>query len=109
MSFLSYSDLSDEIKVLKIENNILKDEIKASKRPIKVLVQRHDKFAWKKIKILAKMKFYTEITSVALFNTIFTLIKPYIPHITYWKRPKHIMQILKRTGRKKNVNIIKPP
>ena len=48
MSFPSYSDLSDEIKVLKIENNILKDEIKASKRPIKVLVQRHDKFAWKK-------------------------------------------------------------
>ena len=48
MSFPSYSDLADEIKALKIENNILKDKIKASKQPIKVLVQRHDKFTWKK-------------------------------------------------------------
>ena len=35
MSLPSYSDLADEIKALKIENNILKDKIKASKRPIK--------------------------------------------------------------------------
>ena len=35
----SYSDLADEIKGLKIENNILKDKIKASKRPIEVLAQ----------------------------------------------------------------------
>ena len=48
MSLPSYSDLADEIKALKIENNILKDKIKASKRPIKVLVQRNDKFTWKK-------------------------------------------------------------
>ena len=38
----------DEIKALKIENNILKDKIKASKRPIKVLDQQHDRFTWKK-------------------------------------------------------------
>ena len=48
MSLPSYSDLADEIKVLKIEQNILKDKIKASKQPIKVLVQQHDKFIWKK-------------------------------------------------------------
>ena len=70
MSLPSYSDLADEIKALKIENNILKDKIKASKRPIKVLVQRHKKFIWKKIKTDAKIRFYTGITSVALFNTI---------------------------------------
>ena len=44
VSLPSYSDLADEIKALKIENNISKDKIKASKQPIKVLVQRHDKF-----------------------------------------------------------------
>ena len=48
MSLLSYSDLADEIQALKIENNILKDKIKASKQPIKVLVQRHDKLHGKK-------------------------------------------------------------
>ena len=31
------------------------------------------------------MRFYTGIASVALFNTTFTLMKPYIPPITYWK------------------------
>ena len=35
MPFPSYSDLPDEIEALKIENNILKDKIKASKRPVK--------------------------------------------------------------------------
>ena len=54
-----------------------------------------------KIKTDAKMRFYTGIASVPLFNTIFKLIKPCIPHITYWKGPKHAMWILKRTGRKK--------
>ena len=37
----------------------------------------------KKIKTDVKMRFHTGIASVALFNTIFTLIKPYIPHITF--------------------------
>ena len=82
-SLLSYSNLADEIKALEIKHNLLKDKNKASK-PIKVLVQRHDKFTWKNIKTDAKMSCYTGILSVALFNTIFTLRKPYIPHITYW-------------------------
>ena len=38
MPLQSYSDLADEIKARKIENDILKDKIKASKRPMKVLV-----------------------------------------------------------------------
>ena len=63
---------------------------------MKILVQRHDKFIWKKVK-----NFFTGIASVALFNTIFTLIKPYIPHITYWKVPKHAMRVLKKLVRKK--------
>ena len=38
MPLPSYSGLADEIKARKIENDILKDKIKASKRPMKVLV-----------------------------------------------------------------------
>ena len=83
MSLPSYSDLADEIKARKLK--ILKDKIKASKRSIKVLAQRHENFTWKKIKTDAKIRFYTGIASAALFNTIYTLIKPYIPHIMYWK------------------------
>ena len=62
--------LADEIKALKIENHILKDKIKASKRPIKVLVQRHDKFKWQTIKTDAKVRFYTRIATVDLLNAI---------------------------------------
>ena len=61
MPLSSYSDLADETKTLTIENNILKNKIETSKRPIKVLIQRHDKFTWKKIKMDAKMRFYTGI------------------------------------------------
>ena len=61
MPLPSYSDLADETKTLTIENNILKNKIETSKRPIKVLIQRHDKFTWKKIKVDAKMRFYTGI------------------------------------------------
>ena len=38
-SIPSYSDLADKIKAFKIENNILKEKIKASKQLFKVLVQ----------------------------------------------------------------------
>ena len=61
-----------------------------------------------KTKTDAKMRFYTGIASVALFNTIFTLIKPYIPHITYWIGPTHAMRILKRTGREKIPTSLNP-
>ena len=99
MSRPSYSDLLDETKALKIKNNILKDKLKASKRRIKVLVQGHEKFTWKKYKTDAKMTFYTGIISLAIFNTIVTLIKQYILHIMYWKEPKHAMRIFKRSGK----------
>ena len=46
------------------------------------------------------MRFYKGNALVALFNTIFTLIKRYISRITYWK-VKHVMRILKRCERKK--------
>ena len=59
MSLPSYWDLADEIKAFKIENNILKDKIKASKRLIKIFFQQHDIFAWKK-KMLTSLNPYRE-------------------------------------------------
>ena len=68
--------------------------------------QNKDKTEWKIIKTDAKMRCHTGIASVILFNTIFTLTKPYISHATYWKGPKHAMRILKKTLRKKMTNWI---
>ena len=81
MYLSSYSDLADEIKALKIGNNILKDKIKTSKQPIKVLVQWHDEFTWGKNKTDVKMTLYTGISSVSLINTVFTSIN-HIYHIS---------------------------
>ena len=81
MYLSSYSDLAGEIKALKIGNNILKDKIKTSKQPIKVLVQWHDEFSWGKNKTDVKMTFYTGISSVSLINTVFTSIN-HIYHIS---------------------------
>ena len=97
----SYSDLVDEIKALKIENNIFRDKIKASKGPIKVLVQQHDKFTWKKINTDPKIRFYTGIASVALFNTIFTLSKPYIHTYLVFERTKTFHANFKRNWKEK--------
>ena len=54
------------------------------------------------------MKFYNGIASIALFNTILISIKPYIPYITCWREPKHVMRILKRTRRKNMPTSLNP-
>ena len=97
----SYPDLVDEIKALKIENNIIRDKIKASKGPIKVLVQQHDKFTWKKINTDPKIRFYTGIASAVLFNTNFTLSKAYIHTYLVLERTKTFHANFKRNWKEK--------
>ena len=46
-------------------------------------------FTWRKIKTDAKVKFYTEINTIVLFNKIFRLIQHFSSDIIYWKGPKH--------------------
>ena len=42
-----------------------------------------------KIKIDVKMKFYTRINTIGLFNKIFRFIQPFLSDLIYWKGPKH--------------------
>ena len=44
-------------------------------------------FSWTKIKIGAKMKFYTGLSSVKLFHELFDLLKPFINRMNYWRGP----------------------
>ena len=46
-------------------------------------------FTWRKIKTDAKMKFYTGINTIVLFNKIFRLIQPFLSDLIYWKGLKH--------------------
>lgn len=55
---------------------------------------------FRKIKTDKKMNFYTGISTIILFDTIFRLLKPYLPNITYWKgskRTKVSTKVVKHT------------
>ncbi|XP_065671815.1 uncharacterized protein LOC136089687 [Hydra vulgaris] len=45
-------------------------------------------FTWRKIKTDAKMNFYTGLSTITLFESLFLLIKPYLPNLFYWSGPK---------------------
>ena len=46
-------------------------------------IMRTSTFTSRKIKTDAKMKFYTGINSIVLFNKIFRLIQPFLPDVIY--------------------------
>ena len=46
-------------------------------------------FTWRITKTDAKMKFYTGVNTIVLFNKIFRLIQPFLSDLIYWKGPKH--------------------
>ena len=49
---------------------------------------RSTNFTWRKIKSDQKMNFYTGISTIELFQAIFSLLKPFVPNIKYWQGPK---------------------
>ena len=45
-------------------------------------------FTWTKIKTDKKMNYYTGISSILIFETLFLLLKPYLSKIRYWRGTK---------------------
>ena len=52
----------------------------------------------------AKIKFYTGINSIVLFNKILRLIQPFLSDIIYWKGPKHAKNFSKVRHRRCNTS-----
>ena len=52
-------------------------------------ITRASTFIWRKIKTDGKIKFYTWINAIVLFNKTFTLIQPFLSYLIYWKGSKH--------------------
>ncbi|XP_012562119.2 uncharacterized protein LOC105847239 [Hydra vulgaris] len=67
--------------------NSLTNQLKKLK--IKQTVKSKQKFSWRLVNNDKKMNFYTGISSIAIFNVIFGLLKPFLPSIRYWRGPKH--------------------
>ncbi|XP_057294552.1 uncharacterized protein LOC130623066 [Hydractinia symbiolongicarpus] len=57
-------------------------------------------FSWKQIKSDDKMNFYTGITSIKAFHTIFRLLYPYVQHMKYWHGSKQF----RKKAKVRNVN-----
>ena len=54
-------------------------------------------FTWRK-KTDAKMKFYTGINTIVLFNKIFRCMQPFLSDLIYWKESS-MQKALARSGR----------
>ncbi|XP_065653054.1 uncharacterized protein LOC136080367 [Hydra vulgaris] len=67
--------------------NSLTNQLKKSK--IKQTVKLKQKFSRRLVNNDKRMNFYTGISSIAIFNVIFGLLKPFLPSIRYWRGPKH--------------------
>ncbi|XP_057297669.1 uncharacterized protein LOC130628703 [Hydractinia symbiolongicarpus] len=67
--------------------NMLTSQVKTANR-VKVFNTKKSVFTWRKIKTDQKMNFYTGIVSIAMFESVFQLLNPYLSKIRYWRGPK---------------------
>ena len=82
--------LSKKVSLLKIDNQQLTRE--------KILAATSKSFfSWRKIKSDAKMNFYTGLSSIQVFNTVFSLIEPILPQVRYWRGTNRITSTKVRT------------
>ena len=65
-------------------------------------IMKTSTFTWRKIKTDAKMKFYTGVNNIVLFNKIFRLIQPFLIDVIYCKGPKHAKSFSKVRHRRCN-------
>ena len=91
ISCLKCNDKSTLIDSLVNKVNKLSLQIKKAKRE-KLL---HSSFTWRKIKTDAKINFYTGISSISLFNVLFTLLSAYLPKLRYWRGTKRNIRFSK--------------
>lgn len=75
--------------------NKLSAELKRASRE-KMFKTKSSFFNWRNIKTDAKMNFYTGIQSIAMFNTLFLLLSPYLPKLKYWRGAKRSFSKIKR-------------
>ena len=73
--------LTKKIDVLTKENDLLKKNMSFKSKSKAT-------FSYQIIKTDKKMNFYTGISTVALFNVIFSLLRPYLPKVKYWRGRK---------------------
>ena len=88
--------MAKNIKALSLENKKFKSNQILSKKVIYI----YHLAAWQRIKTNEKMNFYTGISSIDIFLTVFKLIELYLPKVKYWVGTKRITSKKIRTFRR---------
>ena len=90
------NSMSAEIKRLREDNQRLRRVNKT------LTMTRKKPFSCSSIKTDAKMNFYTGIASIALFQALFNLLRPYSSDINYWQGAKKMSSTRLRRNAKSN-------
>ena len=102
--------LVSAVQSLRIERDQLKarvaDIAQKHAHHIHQAKQEAKAFTWTRIKSDAKMKFYTGIQSIRVFNVLFLLIEPCLSKIVYWRGRKNVVSTkYKRTATKRSLKL----
>ena len=98
---LKVSSLQDELESLKTVNKRLQQKVNALSNQLLHEKNRGKPFSCKDIKSDVKMKFYTGIQTLAIFNVIFDFIKPCLSSMVYWRGNNNTVSPSKYISHKK--------
>ena len=75
-------------------------EMRKVKHRQEIFKIRNTIFSWSQIKTDRKMLFYTGLPSKSAFNTVFSLIEPSLPNMSYWRGTKRYLASRSKFKRK---------
>ena len=90
-------------------SKLREDNKKLEEKPLehRIALNKASKFSAACIKDDKKMKFYTGIPTVSIFNVVFALIAKYFPNIVYWRGAKRFVSSKIQNTRETEKNFIK--
>ena len=89
--------LAQELESIKKERDDLKDNVSKLSQELESLKLKNEvakkpqRMSASLIKSDQRIKFYTGIQSLVVFNVIFGMLKPYLPNLVFWRGSKTII------------------
>ena len=83
--------LTEKLTCMSIEEVKFQKQVHELSKQVKVSVAKVKPFSWTNIQSDSKMRFYTGIQTIAIFNTLFSWIKPCLSSICFWRGRKRIV------------------
>ena len=95
-------ELSNENSKLKLELTFLCEEMKL----LKITAHSRKPFSFTSISNDRQVRFFTGIQKISVFNALHSVLKPFIPKLTYWRGSNQVHSSKVRKGMKTNFSKI---